>query len=322
VPKAELSHEKIVESTEFAEAMKAHLEKQRWFRSKERKVQHARIVDWTEESVGGETVLRLFVRAEFDFGEPETYFVPVVSAPKMEHAVEGVIAELEIDGKKKIFLDAFGNPDFGKRLFEEIATISRWETRRGSVEFLNHGLKPPTDVAASDLRLLSVEQSNSAIIYKKDLMLKIFRKIEGDTSPEVEMLLFLNSRGYEHVPTLLFDARYETSVDSTSTLMLVLNYIPNTGDAWKNTVASLNAVYKHFLGAKLPTAGKLGAAFVKIARGHLDSMRELGAITGEMHAKLGSEPNDLAFCPEAIDVGVVERWRFLAYKRSEGRQRD
>ena len=49
---------------------------------------------------------------------------------------------------------------------------------------------------------MGVEQSNSSVVFDDRFVLKVFRKLEPGINPELELLRFLGSHGFEQIAPL------------------------------------------------------------------------------------------------------------------------
>jgi maltokinase len=94
-------------------------------------------------------------------------------------------------------------------------------------------------------------------------------------NPELEMLRFLNLRGFRRIPKLLGWYEYEGR-PADATLGVVQEFIADGRDGWVWTLDGL--------------AGDPDSL--------LDPLRALGATVGEMHTALASDPTDPVFAPE------------------------
>ncbi|MBW3609505.1 MAG: hypothetical protein KY463_14415 [Actinobacteria bacterium] len=130
-----------------------------------------------------------------------------------------------------------------------------------------HGGLEPT----GDIRPMGAEQSNSSIVFGEQQVLKVFRRLEPGLNPELEMLRFLSSRGFENVATLTGWYDYSGEL-MQATLGIMQEFIGEARDGWELALDDPAGVL-----ARVP---------------------ELGAATGEMHSVLASDMNDPAFAPE------------------------
>ena len=241
---------------------------QRWFGAKARDVAHlgvlAAVPLRTEEPLLAVTLLE----ARFGAGTHELYQVLLGGRPADEHFEEGFIGQA---GDWTLY-DGLADLDETRllaRLFNESAVQTVPE---GTVRFEWTGAAEPI-VADSHVRGMGAEQSNSSIVFDNRLVLKVFRRVEPGDNPELEMLRFLSEHGFESIPALAGWYEYEGDL-MDATLGVLQGFVPDARDGWE-------------------------LALEQVASPHLiDRLRELGEVTGVMHATLASDPGDPDFAPE------------------------
>ena len=123
-------------------------------------------------------------------------------------------------------------------------------------------------------RPLGVEQSNTSVVFGDRAILKLLRRLEPGDNPELELLRFLTARGFENIAPLLGWYEHEGRLID-ATLGILQRFEASQGDGW---ASALRAVEQ-------------GSDFEAEAR-------ELGEVTGRLHAALGSDFADTAFMPE------------------------
>jgi maltokinase len=147
-----------------------------------------------------------------------------------------------------------------------LARLLRDEAAVDGVAF--HGGIEPT----GPIRSMGAEQSNSSIVFGEEHVLKVFRRVEPGINPELEMLRFLSSRGFENIATLTGWYEYSGEL-MQATLGIMQRFIAEARDGWQ-----------------LALDDPLGL---------LARVPELGVATGQMHSVLASDAADPAFSPEA-----------------------
>src|SRR5437899_2099577 len=82
-------------------------------------------------------------------------------------------------------------------------------------------------------RRLSVEQSNTSVIYGDRFVLKALRRVEPGESLDYEIGAFLTSRlGFAHVPPVAGAIEYVPAAGPAATLAILQRYVPNHAGAW------------------------------------------------------------------------------------------
>ncbi len=126
------------------------------------------------------------------------------------------------------------------------------------------------------VRSLRAEQSNSSVVIDETVILKVFRHLEPGENPELEMLEFLSSHGFDAAPAL--HGCYSLHGDLIdATLGVAQEFLADAVDGWDLVQDALKA----------GTGDDLGPRLV-----------ELGEVVGRMHSVLGSDASDPDFAPE------------------------
>ncbi len=282
-----------------APALRAFIERQRWFAGKARGLRTARMEDWSALREDPPLVL-LLIRAD------ETrYFVPVAlgQAPADPARAIGPFGGLTL-------FDAHWHPNFGTSLLDAIKSRRAFASVCGS--FRCAPVEPWDHVSWNGLDRVpgtphSGEQSNTSIFFDRRLILKSIRRPEPGINPDFEMLRFLADRpGFVHVPRLAGWAEYAGQGD-TATVALLQQFVANTGDGWTHMLARLGDLCERLAATDSPADVEEHVAALGVEA--LAECHELGAVTGRLHAALASDPGPPGFRPEPITGEDVGRWR-------------
>jgi maltose alpha-D-glucosyltransferase/alpha-amylase len=170
----------------------------------------------------------------------------------------------------------------------------------------------PSVLAAQRLssRVSSAEQSNTSIIYGKQLFLKLYRRLQPDENPDVEVGRFLTEVAhFNRIPPFLCEISIGSGCAAKTTVALLQGMVANQGDGWQWFLDELTAW--------LPEAAQRAVPARSIVRGWL-SEREpiqealepvrstleaaalLGTRTAELHLALASSSTLAAFVPEPL----------------------
>jgi maltokinase len=247
------------------------LVERRWFGSKSRELSQVGVID-TPLLDPEEPQLRIaLVEVHFGTGTHEIYQVPIVVEPDSAGPDEARIAATGDGGAVYDLLAERRDPP---RLLRLIAAGGQVASDEGRVIFAwREGTAPPP--AGAEARPVSSEQSNSSVVFGENAILKVYRRVEAGVNPELEMLRFLNERGFRQVPQLLGWYEFE-GVPADATLGVVQEFIADGRDGWEMVLDGL--------------AGDPDAL--------LEPLRELGHTVGEMHTVLASDPTDPTFAAE------------------------
>jgi len=246
----------------------------RWFRSKALTISELKIGSFLQ--LDGFTLLLLNIA--YAEGGCDLYLLPVTSdtSPNSEESQEPPIVTFESeDGAPVAVYDALLSPFFRTVLLREITSGNS----SGALVAKSSITLPPRDGIMQSF-VSKAEQSNTSIIYGKDYILKLFRKLEAGINPDIEIGAFLTSKGFRNTPAMLATLEYKPSENESFFAAILQQFVPNEGDAWKYTLSSL----AEFDGTELG--------------GYADSAKLLGVRTAQMHAALASSVSDPDFAPE------------------------
>jgi maltose alpha-D-glucosyltransferase/alpha-amylase len=282
-----------------APALRAFIERQRWFAGKARGLRTARMEDWATLREDPPLVL-LLIRAD------ETrYFVPVAlgEAPADPARTIGPLGGLTL-------FDAHWHPDFGTSLLDAIKSRRAFASAGGSfrcapVEPWDHASWDGLDRVPATPH--AGEQSNTSVFFDRRLILKSIRRPESGINPDFEMLRFLAARpGFDHVPRLAGWMEY-AGPGETATVALLQHFVANTGDGWTHMLARLGDLCERLAAAD--NAADVEERVAALGVEALTEAHELGAVTGRLHAALASDSGPPDFRPEPITGEDVGRWR-------------
>jgi maltose alpha-D-glucosyltransferase/alpha-amylase len=299
----------------------------RWFRGKARDPLALQVQDVLPMSAARFAANLFLIAVHYTEGDAETYLLPVMSAPAEQAAgilsdyPHAVIARLKAsdtpDGGNLLY-DALADKDFCNFLIEAIERRRHFKGKAGEI------LASPTRVfrgarGGRGVPLepvpVKVEQTNTSVIYRDRLILKVFRRIEEGVNPELEIGRFLTERTtFDHVSQLAGALEYRTKKGRTMTLATLQTFVHNEGDAWQYTLDSLIRYFKYVLAHPtvqvppvpdkhlLSLLNEPPALAQETIGPYLVSSQLLGERTAGLHAALASASDDPAFAPEPFSV--------------------
>ncbi|HSJ28537.1 MAG TPA: maltose alpha-D-glucosyltransferase, partial [Acidimicrobiia bacterium] len=295
------------------------LKRQRWFGGKARTIRRTSLVDTVRlTGAHGEVSLAL-IELEYADGDPEQYVVPLAFAAgeAAEHVRQdlpaAILAEVEGrgDATDGVLYDALWDAPAirnlvdavrrGRSVSGRVGTLEVWKARGEKIA------RPADDV---DLRPIAAEQSNTSIVVGTDHILKIVRRPDEGTNPDLEVGRFLTERArFPHTPAVVGAVEYRAGRRPARTVAILQRYVPNEGDAWRQALGSVD----HWVEERLTRTDPLppaGAPQSVLARAQVpdevtqaigsytDHVRLLGQRTAELHAALASDLEDPDFAPE------------------------
>lgn len=136
-------------------------------------------------------------------------------------------------------------------------------------------------------RTLGMDQTNTSVIVG-DRIVKVYRRLERGTHPEVEILEALAARGYGGIPTLRGSLRRKLPDGSSVNLAVVQDLIEGAPDGWESLINPLAAL--------IDDQGELTDLGPELSR--------VGHTMGRLHAELAA-----AFGVLAASEAQRESWR-------------
>ncbi len=159
-------------------------------------------------------------------------------------------------------------------------------------------------------RIASGEQSNTSILYGKQLILKLFRRLQPGENPDVEIGRFLTDVArFPNIAPLLGEIGITPQHGEKTTIAMLQGLVANEGDGWQWFLAQLEGFFASVVG--LPTPHNLPAPSflyeqqpiaeaVSYAGESLQAAALLGRRTAEMHLALATATDDPAFAAEPL----------------------
>ena len=314
-------------STIEADWLPEFLRRQRWFAGKARGLASARFATVAQ---GGRLPAKLaltIVEVKYDDDGIDHYFLPVVAVGVQQAGDSAddprwALAKLEGREGPAVLLDAIADDDACRALLGLIAEGGSVDgadsTVRGIATDAMDALRGPI---GEDLEVhrSRAEQSNSAVIFGQQLILKIFRRPEPGINPDFEIGRFLTDRtDFTRIPPTAGALELARSGEEGMTLAILQGLVANEGSGWDLALAELAEFYERAGRAPAPPAPTVGTALEldgrepppelrATAADSLESAATLGRRTAEMHLALASDPNDPAFTPVPMTHEDLQR---------------
>jgi maltose alpha-D-glucosyltransferase/alpha-amylase len=288
------------------DALSAFLATRRWFGGRGFRVTGTHIEDTV--ALGGVHVL--VARVEYAQREAERYVLPLAVVPATQTVAPYALAALlHMPGGDAQLVDAMEHGEAARAVLNALAAHTRAPGTSGSIE-----AKPFTALLPPDAepRNISAQHAAAAVRYGDKYLLKMFRRLEEGTSPELELTRFLNARAPGLAPTIVGAIEYRRHRVDPSTLAVLQAYVANEGTAWAHAREELRRFFERVLTrhredavpATTPralhelAAAEPPAAVRDVIGAYLDLAALLGKRTAEMHVALASNVDDAGFAPE------------------------
>ena len=189
------------------------LRAQRWFRSKQRRIDSLAEVD--RAPLSDHVALTVVEVSYADGGAGDRYLVPIVDG---REPADG-------DGAWRTMLGAIADD----------ATVGGARgtfvaSRTAALDMLLPFAREAVD--ALDERRLRVEQSNTSVVLGERLILKLYRLLEPGISPDLEVSAFLTDAGFDETPAVAGSIVYRAPDAEPAAAAMLQAFVPSTGDAW------------------------------------------------------------------------------------------
>lgn len=237
------------------------LSKRKWFKGRGRKIFALTIRENLAVTLDGEQAHLFVVEAAYESGLPETYQLSIAFIHGEEgrristEYPEAIIAQLEAEGRDGFLCDAFYLPAMHRYLIgngEEDA-----QGKGGVIQLVfkkdaETALKSKKDIVT---RMHSGDENNTSINIDNRFFLKIFRKIDRTTNPDVEVSQFLSEEAlFDHVPAFLGVVQWKTDKEPL-VLALMQTLIENHGDGHSYMIERINNYIERILAAPRASMG-------------------------------------------------------------------
>ena len=251
--------------TDLSKALTTWLPHQRWFAGKGRTI--SGVTTEHETPLGGMSHVLLQVAAAAEAGagtgtERYQLLLGRTTGEVPARLAAGVIGEVD----SAVLYDAVHDRDAMAALLGRIAA---GETH-GGLQFTSVG---EIDTSLPS-RVMGAEQSNTSVVYGEDLILKVFRRLQPGTNPDLEITRALAAAGSPHVAEPW--GWIETDLDGeTTTLALLQVFQRHATEGWAMATASVRDLFAE---------GDLHAD--EVGGDFAGESERLGAATAEVHLAL------------------------------------
>ncbi len=307
--------------TKLEAVLPDYLAARRWFGGKARTIASVALVDVMPLAHDEERSYMTILRVNYADGGYQHYVLPLSvtnsDAQLTGNAHQAIVTRI-VDGqadahREMVLYDATFNTSFTLSLLDAIERQDHFSSPSGEITaWRTHAFDDVVgDTFNLEPSLMGAEQSNTSIKYGNRFILKLFRRLEEGTSPDLEVGRFLGKQGFTHTPALAGALEY-LSEGEPVTLAILQGFVRNFGDAWSLTLGELRDYYRRtasdsYDSAEAPPLAQghpLRLANMSIPEetsaigDYMRWSRLLGRRTAEMHIALASDPTDPAFAPE------------------------
>jgi maltose alpha-D-glucosyltransferase/alpha-amylase len=233
----------------------AFLQTRRWFLGKGRTILNINVIDVVQIP---NTAANLgLVRVEYAEGDPDIYLMPGSVATGeaanklLAETPDVVFARIHAkDGEYGVLYSAFWDPKFGEALLGAITKRRRIRGRGG--ELVGSHTRAFRRIWGPDRPLLEpsvlrADQRNTSVAYGDRFVLKLFRRVEAGTNPEVDISTFLSEHGFKNTPPVAGTIEYRPAAGEAMSIGILHGFVPNQGSAWRFTLDTLGRFFEQAL---------------------------------------------------------------------------
>ncbi len=163
--------------------------------------------------------------------------------------------------------------------------------------------------ADPSVKRLGVDQSNTSMLIDRDVIVKLYRRLQPGVHPEIEIGRFLTDvGGFANTPPLLGALEWVEPDGGTTALAAAFGFVLNQGDGWSYTIDFLERELEPLVLAAASEEDGIGQGEAAVFALFEDFARRLGTRTADMHRALAVPTDDPAFAAVPIDEGDLEAW--------------
>ncbi|MBD0331276.1 MAG: maltose alpha-D-glucosyltransferase [Chitinophagaceae bacterium] len=302
-----------------------YLPKRKWFKGNQRIAHSFSIINYTHVDLQQQNVFLLLIEVTYESGLPETYQLAVTSV-KGRHGKyladafpDAVITEIKIGDEIAILCDAFYTPETQEFLIRKMGENAIISVNDGAIRF-NGNERLQTHVQKHQFiqsKMHTGDENNTSITYDHMFFLKMYRKVEPQINPDVEMSRYLSDElKFAHAPGFIGTIEWETE-NGCVVLGIMQVMIENHGDGHMYMVERVNnyierilARFRHMNTSHLSGTLAQPLSYEELTEdlkvlmgGHAtEQARMIGIRTGEMHLALASATQEKDFRPEEFSL--------------------
>ena len=295
------------------ETLPSYLPKRRWFATKQARIDQVRMLYVTRLEHNQHSMLITELEVQHAQGT-ERYQLPMAFLGEEEqtNALPQQLAMARVRRFHEVGLltDALTLDAFTLAVLDAMRQNARLPCDTGEIRFLpTKGFAELELSETPQVEQQSAEQSNSSVVIGRQLVLKLFRRLEPGLHPEAEIGRYLTEHGFSHIAALQGEVARFDEQGTPQTLMVLQSFIDNQGDAWAWTRATLaRSVREAVTDQELGQDGNRDEAVYGACEELEAFATTLGKRLGEMHMVLGSPSDDPAFSPEVANGTHIGEW--------------
>lgn len=323
----ELFSSRIIRTKIEGEIFPQYLMEQRWFGSKSEKILKINISEIIPVQNQNSMSISLIIRVNYYARAEEYYHIPLSfldteqAQELLKERPQSVLFQYQSSKQDGIVYDATLDSSFHQTLLQLIARKRIIPAAEGKIEAYPGKYFRKVRSLIGKLehsQLIATEQSNSSIVYDRQLIFKLFRRLDEGINPDLEIVEYITEKtDFKNVPAFAGALEYNKRDGSHITLGILSPFIPNEGNAWDYAQDYLINYYEKVLSQlcqkeKLPllpasifekTEKDIPELIQELIGAHfIEMIYLLGKRTAELHNGLGEATQGPGFKPESFSL--------------------
>ncbi len=288
----------------------------RWFSGDAKKLRDVRVIDVIAIEKKKFPSYLFVVQLDLIEAEKDIFIMPVsvhinnMAAEFRTKYPEAVIASATIDDTDALLYDGAYDQDMLNAMFGLINKRSKLKgLHQGEIEGLSGSrLKKAleTDVILKP-HVVALKRSNTLVSWEDRFYFKVYRNPKEGENPDVEVIKNLTRHStFRNMSTYLGRIDYKHPGFETTSFGLLIDQMPNFGDAWEMTQTAIEDFFDKVFAEKIDLLENVLPAMLDLEElvgpFFLEMVHLLGKRTYEMHLAMSSIKEVKGFEPESFSL--------------------
>lgn len=205
----------------------------RWYGGKARVIDDLTLQEIIPLATAASPAFILVLSVLFHDGKSDQYFLPLTYTTDTPEQDQALIAYLTTQAGSGYLIDAIYAPAFRSALYRGIMRNQIVDEGEGELRLTRSKALTQAPAEATTTRVLNADQSNSALIIDEAFFLKLYRKVDYELNPDLEVTRYLTEETtFTHIPTYAGGIELHTDNHPVMVLGMMQEMIKNRGDAW------------------------------------------------------------------------------------------
>ncbi|TDH24162.1 maltose alpha-D-glucosyltransferase [Segetibacter sp. 3557_3] len=296
-----------------------------WFVAKEKSINSIAVTNHAVIPYDNQYCLLLLIEVQYESGLPESYQLPLTFIKESlvenlrANCPQSIIARITVGEEQGVLADALFTPGFQQALLQRMAESNNIRISNSEIEFkgnpeLNKGLQLPGEVKSKVIPGSGI----TSISYDNGYVLKMYRKIDPTTNPDLEISQYLSEQvKFEAVPEYAGAITWRFQRDTIALGMLQV-LVENHGDGYSFMLTRIDNYIERILSAdkqtleSLPSLGTLTDPLPYdqlpvelqelLGANASEQVKLIGTRTAQMHLALASGTSLKEFAAEDFSL--------------------